>query len=107
MRALTHRAQAADKCLLACLTASDETQVLSFFPQPSQVSELVLPLYRLLGLSPILAEALSGIERRATTQSVSFPHGDGTQEGSFVLLRPRPTEELPKVRRLRGRSRRV
>lgn len=90
-------AQAADKCLLACLTASDETQVLSFFPQPSQVSELVLPLYRLLGLSPILAEALSGIERRATTQSVSFPHGDGTQEGSFVLLRPRPSEELPKV----------
>lgn len=72
-------------------------QVLGFFPQPSLVSQHVLSLYRLLGLSPILAEALSGIERRATTQSVSFPHGDGTQEGSFVLLKPKPNDELPKV----------
>ena len=76
--------------------------MLGFFPQPSQVSQLVLPLYRLLGLSPILAEALSGIERRATTQSVSFPQADGTQEGSFVLLKPKANEELPKVFSHRG-----
>lgn len=73
--------------------------MLSFFPQPSHVSELLLPLYRMLGLSPILAEALSGIERRATTHSSSSPN-DTITEGSFVLLKPKPTEELPKVRRL-------
>lgn len=96
---LTLVVQAADRCLLACLTASDETQVLSFFPQPSKVAQLIQPLYKLLGLSPILAEALAGIERRASTHSTLAGNPD-TQEGSFVLLKPTPKEELPKVRLL-------
>ncbi len=88
---LLHVAKAADRCMLTCLTAADEAQVLRFFPSPQNVADQLLPLYERLGLSPTLTEALRSIDIRSRAGSAAH-----LAEGSFVLME-NASPELPKV----------